>query len=60
MSLTPEEVETLREDRKESPRSLSPEIDLLSFHEQRAGRLVLDPEYVAIQSVYPADLYSSA
>lgn len=24
----------------------SSEIDLLSFHEKRAGRLVIDPEYV--------------
>ncbi len=35
----------------EAPGAISPDIDLSTYHERRAGRLVLDPVYVCFFSL---------
>lgn len=43
LSMSQEKVSSEKNERESDNGS---EIDLLSFHEQRAGRLIVDPEYV--------------
>jgi hypothetical protein len=47
-----EKVVTEKENEIDSDSSSASEIDLYSFHEKRAGRLIMDPVYVLPQSIY--------